>query len=149
MGMYTKFEFEGTVKPQYRPIIQALYDTDSDFKEAVHKLKMVPFYDLAESERGDMMFYGSQWEDETKFDEKSGFWHLECEIKDYPEDGKPKKSSELFKDAIPLIFEDGMTAWELYEEYTVATKYELQKGILKCTNEQEIKKAIDDGEYYW
>lgn len=149
MGMYTKFEFEGTVKPQYRPIIQALYDTDLDFKEAVHKLKMVPFYDLAESERGDMMFYGSQWEDETKFDESSGFWHLECEIKDYPEDGKPKKSSELFKDAIPLIFEDGMTAWELYEEYMVPMKYGLQKGILKCTNEQEIKKAIDDGEYYW
>ena len=149
MGMYTKFEFEGTVKPQYRPIIQALYDTDLDFKEAVHKLKMVPFYDLAESERGDMMFYGSQWEDETKFDEKSGFWHLECEIKDYPEDGKLKKSSELFKDAIPLIFEDGMTAWELYEEYMVATKYELQKGILKCTNEQEIKRAINNGEYYW
>ena len=149
MGMYTKFEFEGTVKPQYRPIIQALYDTDLDFKEAVHKLKMIPFYDLAESERGDMMFYGSQWEDETKFDESSGFWHLECEIKDYPEDGKPKKSSELFKDAIPLIFEDGMTAWELYEEYLVATKYELQKGILKCTNEQEIKRAINNGEYYW
>lgn len=149
MGMYTKFEFEGTVKPQYRPIIQALYDTDLDFKEAVHKLKMVPFYDLVESERGDMMFYGSQWEDETKFDESSGFWHLECEIKDYPEDGKPKKSSELFKDAIPLIFEDGMTAWELYEEYMVATKYELQKGILKRTNEQEIKRAINNGEYYW
>lgn len=149
MGMYTKFEFEGTVKPQYRPIIQALYDTDLDFKEAVHKLKMVPFYDLAESERGDMMFYGSQWEDETKFDEKSGFWHLKCEIKDYPEDGKPKKSSELFKDAIPLIFEDGMTAWELYEEYMVSTKYELQKGILECTNEQEIKRAINNGEYYW
>ena len=54
MGMYTKFEFEGTVKPQYRPIIQALYDTDLDFKESVHKLKMVPFYDLAESERGKM-----------------------------------------------------------------------------------------------
>lgn len=147
MGMYTKFEFEGTIKPQYRPIIQALYDTDLNFKEAVHKLKMVPFYDLAEGERGDMMFYG--YEGDTKFDENSGFWHLVCEIKDYPEDGKPKKSSELFKDAIPIIFEDGMTARELYEEHQIATEYELQKGILKCTNEREIQKAIDTGEYYW
>lgn len=145
--MYTKFEFEGTIKPQYRQIIQALYDTDLDFKEAVHKLKMVPFYDLAEGERGDMMFYG--YEGDTKFDENSGFWHLECEIKDYPEDRKPKKSSELFKDAIPIIFEDGMTARELYEEHQISTEYELQKGILKCTNEREIQKAIDTGEYYW
>lgn len=148
MGMYTKFEFEGIVKPQYRPIIKALYDTDLDFKEAVHKFEMVPFYDLADGERGDMIFYGAQWEDETSFDESTGFWHLECEIKDYPEDGKPKKSSALFKDAIPIIFEDGMTARELYEEFHVATEYELQNGVLKCTNEHEIQKAMDNGDYY-
>ena len=110
---------------------------------------MVPFYDLAESERGDMMFYGAQWRDETKFDEDTGFWHLECEIKDYPEDGKPKKSSELFKEAIPLIFEDGMKSRQLYEEHCIASEYELQKGVLKWTNERKIKKAIQDGEYFW
>ena len=48
-----------------------------------------------------------------------------------------------------IIFEDGMTARELYEEHQVATEYELQKGILKCTNEREIQRAIDNREYYW
>ena len=98
---------------------------------------------------GGMIFYGAQWREETVFNEDTGFWHFECEIKDYPEDGKPKKSSELFKEAIPIIFEDGMKGNELYEEYRVATEYELQNGILKCTNEREIQRAINNRDYWW
>ena len=156
MGMYTKFEFEGTVKPQYRPIIKSLYDTDLDFKEAVHNLKMVPFYDLAESERGDMMFYGAQWQEETKFDESSGFWHLECEIKDYPEqnpDGtyKPKNSSKLFIELLPELCEtDKYLAYSsFYEEDEMALRFEYIKGKWIQTNKAEYDKAWNEAHGMW
>ena len=117
---------------------------------------MVPFYDLAESERGDMMFYGAQWQEETKFDESSGFWHLECEIKDYPEqnpDGtyKPKNSSKLFIELLPELCEtDKYLAYSsFYEEDEMALRFEYIKGKWIQTNKAEYDKAWNEAHGMW
>jgi len=143
MGMYTHFVIDGVVKEEFRNIIKELYDINRnhhdilkevmDFRLVVEKFNFKPFQDFAYRERTTLFFYGSQCEDDLEYDEQSGYWHLECEIKDYAEcyEGKERtRTSECFIASMPDIFEEGATYSKQYEESDAPRKYILKDGKL-------------------
>lgn len=151
MGMYTYFIVDGTVKKEHRDKMNSLY-TDRNyfnanetrsFKELVDDAGFDLLKAFSEGERADMIFYGRRNCDEPicKWDKGSGRLHLKIDIKNYPEDGRPKNSMELFKEAIPELFEEGLSFQEKYEEYRVFSKYELRNGELVLLNGKEV---LDD-----
>ena len=151
--MYTYFIIKGTVKEQYRQKIQEMYDVSKSgviipwqepryFEKLVDHVGFDLFKDFKTGERSDWIFFGSRNGDDNlcEYDVTTGNWHLEIDMKDYPEDGKPKKSMEMFKDLIPELFEEGMFFSELYEEFYVPSEYELRNGDLVLTNAKEVLK---------
>ncbi len=146
MGMYTYFVIKGSVKEQYRQKIKQLidyydnHDYDIPFERAVDDIGFDLFKDFKTGQRSSMIFYGSVDFDENvcEYNETTGKWHIECDIKNYPEDGKEKNSMDMFKDLIPELFEDGLFFSELYEEFYVPSEYELRNGELVLTNAKEV-----------
>ena len=150
MGMYTYFIIKGTVKEQYRQKIQELYDVDESdvipwdtsnyFEKLVDHVGFDLFKDFKTGERSDWIFFGTRDCDDNlcEYDVTTGSWHLEIDMKNYPEDGKPKNSMEMFKDLIPELFEDGMFFSDQYEEFDVPSKYELKNRELVLTNAKEV-----------
>ena len=152
MGMYTYFVIKGTVKEQYRQKIQELYDvsnldvipwdTPDYFEKLVDHVGFDLFKDFKTGERSDWIFFGSRNCDDSlcEYNETTGDWHLEIDMKNYSEIGKPKNSMDMFIDLIPELFEDGLFFSELYEEFNVPSKYELKNGELILTNAKEVKE---------
>ena len=153
MGMYTYFIIKGTVKEQYRHKIQELYDVSKSgaiipwqepnyFEKLVDHVGFDLFKDFKTGQRSELIFYGSVDFDENvcEYNETTGEWHIECDIKNYPEDGKEKNSMELFKDLIPELFEEGLFFSELYEEFDVPSEYELRNGELVLTNAKAVQE---------
>lgn len=151
MGMYTYFIVDGTVKKEHRKKMNSLYtghnylnnNETRSFKELVEDVGFNLLKAFSEGERADMIFYGQRNCNKRicEWNKESGKLHLEIDIKNYPEDGRPKKSMELFKEAIPELFEEGLLFQERYEEYHVFSKYELRNGELVFLNEKEV---LDD-----
>lgn len=154
MGMYTYFIIDGTVKKEHREKMNSLY-TDHNyfnnnetrsFKELVEDVSFDLLKAFSEGERADMIFYGCRNCDEPvcEWDKESGKLHLEIDIKNYPEDRRPKKSMELFEETIPELFEEGLSFQERYEEYHVFSKYELKNGELVLLNGKEVWDDIQN-----
>ena len=151
MGMYTYFVVDGVVKEKYRDKMNSLYtnrnyfnDNETrSFKELVDDAGFDLLKAFSEGERASMIFYGCRNCDDPvcEWDKKSERLHLEIDIKNYPENGRPKKSMELFKELIPELFEEGLSFQERYEEYRVFSKYELRNGELIFLNGREV---LDD-----
>ena len=147
MGDYTYFVIKGRVKEKYRHKIQQLYDyhnEDATFEKMVDDVGFDLFKDFKTGERSGMIFYGSVDFDEQicEYNEETGDWHIECDIKDYSENGKPKNSMQMFVDLFPELFEDGMYFSSQYEYLDVPWKGELRNGELVCINMKEYNEEI-------
>ena len=154
--LYTHFRFKGKVKPVYWQSLELLYKYRADllaygepFYYSVYRLNIRPLFEFSKGKRAENLFYGqggSPWH--NSFNAKTGLWEIDCVIKDFLEEFRSKKTSECFIEAIPNIFEDGMTYSEHYDEFSIPTKYVLKHGVFKCTNSRKIKKAIKKKTYY-
>lgn len=154
MGMYTYFIVDGTVKKEYKEKMNSLYTNHNyfnnnetrSFKELVEDVGFDLLKAFSEGERADMIFYGLRNCDKPvcEWGKESGKLHLEINIKNYPEDGRPKKSMELFEEAIPELFEEGLSFQERYEEYHVFARYKLRNGKLVLLNEEEVWDDIQN-----
>lgn len=154
--LYTHFRFKGTVKPEYRQSLELLYKYRPRFRKSgepfyysLYRFKIKPLFKFSNGKRAEEIFCGwggSPWH--NSYNAKTGLWEIDCVIKDLLEDSWSKKTSEYFIEAIPNIFEDGMTYSEHYDEFSVPTKYVLKHGVFKCTNSRKIKKAIKKKTYF-
>ena len=155
MGMYTYFIIKGTVKEKYREKVNLLYDDDFckknnyDFEKNVAELDFDLLKEFSKGFRSDMIFYGCRNCDDNfyEWDKETGNLHLEIDIKNYPEEGKPKNSMELFEDIIPELFEDGLFYSSQYEEYDVPWEGVLKNGKLVVTNYDEYSKQFESWNY--
>lgn len=147
MGMYTYFIIKGTVKEKYREKMNLLYTDTSDkgLDVLVDEIDFDLLKEFSKGERADLIFYGHRDCDTPvcEWNKETGNLHLEIDIKNYPEDGKPKNSMELFEDTFPELFEEGLFFSSHYEEYYVPFEYELRNGKLVMTNEDDYEKELD------
>lgn len=162
MGMYTTYSIDATLKPQYREQFAKLYDLrdngNNNPEDDVKSVGLDILSELITGQRWQAFIYGG-WEsaDPVTFDKETGHWVLETELKDYSENvdpndwhspEKPKKSSELFSDLIPTLFEEkDFEMTRQYEEDPLAEHYILKAGKLIQTNKEECRKAYM--EYYY
>ena len=147
MGMYTYFIIKGTVKEKYREKMNLLYtdNSDKEFDILVDEIGFDLLKEFSKGERAGAIFYGSRSYDDPicEWNKETGELHLEINIKNYAETGKPKNSMDLFVDIIPELFEEGLFFSSQYEDYDVPFEYELRNGELVITNEDDYKKEID------
>lgn len=151
MGNYTYFIIKGKVKLNYRHKIQEIYDVaekniipwneECYFENLINHVGFDLFKDFKTGFRSEMIFFGCRNGDDRLcyYDEATGDWHLEIDIKNYPEEGKPKNSMEMFKDTFSELFEEGLFFSELYEEDIYPVEYRLLNENLTCVNPEAIK----------
>jgi hypothetical protein len=116
MGMYTELRFRATIKHKYRDLV-AFINNEGDWKDAVLRFNFPWLKGWSEFSRSGMIpdggsaYFDDDPDWERKFDPETGFWQVQCNLKNYQ-----GTIEHFLAHILPEIASEVHEAWEHYEE---------------------------------